>query len=276
MNLNISNKLRYTLYGTIISASLITLVAQASSVDGVFGDYFRKMVGTCTLWTDQVITWFDNNPNFFGEKVCTTLTSLLDTIGIKVSSGNVGIGTVTAPTTRLEVAGNIIANDPTAPNHVVTRSFLDADIIEICGKIGTWNPITRKCNVLVTYTWQIGWYGACSASCGPGTQTATVECKNNSGITVADSFCAGVKPTGSQSCNNGACPPPWPEWHSNIVFSQVPSTWWCASAGDVWNTMDGGLAWWWYTPSGCTYVFVLWRYYCDEYIPVHYTAYYCY
>ncbi len=46
MNLNIPLKLKYTLYGTIISASLITLVAQASTVDGVFGDYFRRMITT--------------------------------------------------------------------------------------------------------------------------------------------------------------------------------------------------------------------------------------
>ncbi len=153
-----SLKIRYTLYGMIISASLITLVAQASSTDGVFGEYFRKMVGTCVTANAEVLTGFDPNPTLgiFGTKVCTTITSLLDTIGIDVISGNVGIGTVAAPTARLEVAGNIIANDPIASNHVVTRAFLDADIIEVCSKIGIWDAMFRKCNVLVTYTWQIG------------------------------------------------------------------------------------------------------------------------
>ncbi len=86
-----SLKIRYVLYGIILSASLITLVAQASTVDGVFGEYFRRMVGMCSASSAQVITGFDNNSGTFGVKVCTTLTNLLDTIGIKVSSGNVGI-----------------------------------------------------------------------------------------------------------------------------------------------------------------------------------------
>ncbi len=79
-----SLKIRYTLYGMILSASLITLVAQASTVDGVFGEYFRNMVGVCSTTDAKVITGFDNNPSLFGDKVCTKLTSLLDTIGINV------------------------------------------------------------------------------------------------------------------------------------------------------------------------------------------------
>jgi len=42
-------------------------------------------------------------------------------------AGNVGIGT-TAPTARLEVAGNIIAAPPTASNHVATRGWVEAAI----------------------------------------------------------------------------------------------------------------------------------------------------
>ena len=86
-----SLKIRYALYGVIASASLITLVAQATTTDGVFGEYFSRMVGVCSTTDAEVITGFDSNPSLFGVKVCKTLTSLLDTIGIKVSGNNVGI-----------------------------------------------------------------------------------------------------------------------------------------------------------------------------------------
>ncbi len=62
------------------------------------------------------------------------------------------------------------------------------------------------CTPTYTYTWQIGTYGACTASCGPGTQTATVSCMRNDGNIEADTKCAGTKPSASQSCNLGACP----------------------------------------------------------------------
>ncbi|MDD2745378.1 MAG: prepilin-type N-terminal cleavage/methylation domain-containing protein [Candidatus Gracilibacteria bacterium] len=58
----------------------------------------------------------------------------------------------------------------------------------------------------ITYGWVFqGTWGSCSTSCGGGTQTRTVVCKNNSGTTVADSFCTEMKPTVSQSCNTQTC-----------------------------------------------------------------------
>lgn len=41
-------------------------------------------------------------------------------------ANNVGIGTST-PTAKLEVNGNIIANTPTAANHVATKAYVDAN-----------------------------------------------------------------------------------------------------------------------------------------------------
>jgi len=46
------------------------------------------------------------------------------------SQGYVGIGTKT-PTAKLEVKGNIIANAPTADNHVATKAYVDSKVSEI-------------------------------------------------------------------------------------------------------------------------------------------------
>ena len=47
------------------------------------------------------------------------------TNGLIVQYGNVGIGT-TNPQAMLDVAGNIIASDPTANNHLATKGYVDA------------------------------------------------------------------------------------------------------------------------------------------------------
>ncbi len=58
-----------------------------------------------------------------------------------------------------------------------------------------------------TFSWSTGDYGACSATCGDGTQTRRVTCAGSLG-TVDDSGakCAGAVPASSQSCNLGPCP----------------------------------------------------------------------
>ncbi len=73
-----SLKIRYALYGVIASASLITLVAQASPTDGVFGDYFRRMITTACTGTG-VVTGFDDTIGSaaYGMKTCTALSTIL-------------------------------------------------------------------------------------------------------------------------------------------------------------------------------------------------------
>ena len=39
----ISPQLRYFVYGSLLSASLISLSVSAGAADGVFGDYFTRM-----------------------------------------------------------------------------------------------------------------------------------------------------------------------------------------------------------------------------------------
>lgn len=105
----LSSQLRYALYGTVLSASLISLSswAFAAAADGVFGDYFRNIINTpCTYWY-EVITGFDVSAGTsYGTKTCTNIATVLGNISNAV---NVGIGTL-SPVAKLDVAGSIIGN----------------------------------------------------------------------------------------------------------------------------------------------------------------------
>jgi hypothetical protein len=56
-----------------------------------------------------------------------------------------------------------------------------------------------------TYSWVNGSYGACSKTCGSGSQSRTVVCRSSDGSNVSDSYCSGTKPPVSASCNTQAC-----------------------------------------------------------------------
>ena len=69
-------------------------------------------------------------------------------------------------------------------------------------------PVTSQtCNpqACVTYAWTSGGFGACSKTCGGGTQTQSVTCQSSAGTTVNNSFCTGIAPAGTQACNSQAC-----------------------------------------------------------------------
>ena len=56
------------------------------------------------------------------------------------------------------------------------------------------------------YWWTLGNWGACSASCGGGTQTRTVTCTRTNNVVKSDSFCSDItKPSTSQACNTQSC-----------------------------------------------------------------------
>ncbi len=63
-----------------------------------------------------------------------------------------------------------------------------------------------SCNTQAcAYSWQVTGTSACSASCGGGTQTRTIQCIWYEWV-VNDSFCTSAKPAAVVSCNTQACP----------------------------------------------------------------------
>jgi len=65
-------------------------------------------------------------------------------------------------------------------------------------------PETQACTN-GAYSWDESGFGACSKTCGGGTQTQTVTCENRTGSTVSDCYCSGTKPSESRDCNTQAC-----------------------------------------------------------------------
>lgn len=70
----------------------------------------------------------------------------------------------------------------------------------------------QSCNTqaCTSYMWIQSGFGPCSASCGGGTQTQTVSCKDNNGNVVTDATCSGTRPASSRLCNVQACAQPQP------------------------------------------------------------------
>jgi len=63
------------------------------------------------------------------------------------------------------------------------------------------------------YTWVAGSWDSCSASCGSGTQTRSVDCYSSAGNVIVPSGCdMSLKPEESQACNLASCE--GPHWHA--------------------------------------------------------------
>lgn len=89
---------------------------------------------------------------------------------------------------------------------------------------GTWRP-------LYTYAWEAGSFGACSATCGGGTQTRSAVCKRQDGAAAPDNYCTGVKPATSQVCNTHSCSRCVYDYNNYVI---------CEPPYEGWYTLNGG------------------------------------
>lgn len=83
------SKVKYALYGALISTSIVSTIAYAGTIDGVFGDYFRNIVtNAASCGTNTAIIGFDTTTgSTFGTQKCTTFQSIVQSV----------LGTSTAP-----------------------------------------------------------------------------------------------------------------------------------------------------------------------------------
>lgn len=84
---------------------------------------------------------------------------------------------------------------------------------------GSKPATSQMCNAQACtsdYTWLIGDWSNCSATCGGGDRNRSVICKYKDGTTATDDKCSTPKPTTQEACNTNTCPKTytwqWTDW----------------------------------------------------------------
>ena len=70
-------------------------------------------------------------------------------------------------------------------------------------------PTTQECSsdACPTFSWRVGAWSACPATCGTGVQIRSVQCRGSDNTVAADNFCtvSGAKPVNAQLCSASPC-----------------------------------------------------------------------
>ena len=207
-----------------LSTAVGTIIA-GTNIDALIRVYLGIKAPTIL---GQVLTGFDA---ITGDGQYTAMSSSqwinqpLSSISYPFPLGNVGIGTISGvvPAAKLEVIGNIIADNPILPNHLATKAYVDGRFSSMCTSLGrVWNNTTGTCNVatpVVNGGWSAWGGGTCSVSCGGGSQTQTRTCTNPA-PSGGGASCVGSS-TQTISCNTQACAPPPPYMVGTGYFASI-------------------------------------------------------
>ncbi|PIK49070.1 thrombospondin [Apostichopus japonicus] len=103
-------------------------------------------------------------------------------------------------------------------NRTVTCRINGSVVVDSMCDPSTKPDTDRSCDV-GSCNWFTDEYGACTVTCGTGTQTRTVECRNNNGM-VQDSNCNDPKPATTANCNEESCP----DWTIDDTFGECDVT----------------------------------------------------
>jgi len=157
------------------------------------------------------------------QNACGGCGALTANVGIACGSGTAGGTTKCGPTGQITcdpsvgypwVVGDfgpcsVTCGTGTQTQTVTCRDASGAVVSDSLCLTPKPTPATQTCTAppCATYSWQIGTFGTCSATCGGGTQTRAVSCVQDGTTTIVDaSLCAGPPPATTQTCNTQACP----------------------------------------------------------------------
>ncbi len=211
----------FAMLGSVISCNPVTFATKETSTDDPCSD------NKCVVTPQQTFSWLEgtwsmcNKP--CGGGLQTRSISCIDISGAPVPDNN-----CTVPKPNGVMDCNLFACT-TLPHWNVsdwsncnkacgggqqTRNVLCQDAQGTTVPDGSCSEakpaVFQVCNTQVCpagYFWQIGDWGACTVSCGGGTQTRSVVCAQLSGAPGTDADCAsqGQKPITNRECHTQSC-----------------------------------------------------------------------